>query len=115
LTRQKSDVDLALKKSNMVKIVSVLINQAGNHLMKIGQGNEASFKVTDLVNLIKTHQLLSGEATERFGIYDKEMVKEMVKEMTPAERGIILTLFDKIDQKVKTEESEKESTLKLVN
>lgn len=115
MAKHKMDTDLAIKKSEMSKMVSVLISQAGKHLMELGQKGTAAFKVSDLVNLIKTHQLLAGEATERFSIYDKDMIKDMVHEMSPAERGVILSLFDKLDQKMKADQSTKESHLKLVN
>lgn len=115
LAKQKSDIDLATQKADMIKIVKVLINQSGQYLMELGQQKKAGFKTSDLVNLIKTHQLLTGEATERFGIYDKEMVREMVREMSPAERGVVLTLFEKIERKMQEDQTQKEGHLKLVN
>lgn len=113
LARQKTDIDLAAKKSDIIKMSSVLVAQAGSYLMKHAAKDGIKFSVNDFVNLVKNHQLLTGEVTERYGIYDPDMVKQIVREMSPGERAMVLTLFDKMDKRMKEEQEDKQRHLKI--
>lgn len=114
LAKQKLDVDLSIKRGEFIKMTSVLVSQAGSSLMKRAQNNKVDFKVTDFINLTKLYQLMTGEVTERFGIYDKETVKDVINEMSPQDRGLLLTFFDRLEKRMRSEIDSTESQLKLV-
>ena len=110
------DEDLIVKKGDMVKMASVLVNQAGTYLMEQASKKKLDFKVTEWINLVKLYEHLVDDAHKTSGsILDEDVLMRIAEDLTPPERAMVFSLLDKMEAQVRKDNQEKETALNVAN
>lgn len=104
LSKEHYENDLIKKKVEKIKMADTIISIVGASIIKSYKEGTLQVKIQDFLSSVKAHDLITGEShsqtniniTNQVPVQTKEMLEEMVQNMTPEERGMVLEIEKKI-------------------
>lgn len=110
LVNQRVMYDMVQTKADLVKMANAIAQAAGAYILNKVKDNTMKFSVRDFSSAVKAFMCLTGDTDiegQKKGFFSKELLEEIAQDLTPDERGILLEVTRKIQEKLKKDKQEK--------